>query len=132
MKRLIILLVLLAMAGCSTTKLPTETYSKQKVPKWYVDHDELGKEGWIPFFRTDYVYAVGSSFSDGHDEALLKATLKAKTRLADKVVGQLSHNSTMKYSESGTLDKPTGQATLESTTINEIRNSVLYYYECIG
>ncbi len=131
MKKLIVLLIVtLTMVGCAgTTKLKTETAADQKVPDWYVEHEDIGKEGWIPFFRTDYVYAVGSSYSTGHDEAVLKATLKAKTRLADKVVGQLSHNSTMQYTETGSIDAPVGNATLNSITVNKIQDSVLRYYE---
>lgn len=117
------------ISGCSMTTLPTENAKHREVPSWYVDHDESGKEGWIPFFRTEYMYAVASDVSPSMEMAVRKAVLKAKVKLADKVVGVLNNNTTVTYTESGNPANPKGVSEAKDVTINEIREGVLKYYE---
>lgn len=130
MKKLILFMIALTvLAGCSMTTLPTENSKKREVPTWYADHAETGKEGWIPGFRTEYMYATASDVSASMDMAERKAVLKAKAKLADKVIGELTDTTTVKYAESGNPANPTGVSEATDVIVNEIRRGGLKYYE---
>lgn len=131
MKKIVLFAIMLAfvISGCSMTTLKTENAKKREVPNWYVDHNESGNEGWIPGFRTAYMYAVASDVSPSMDMAMRKATLKAKAKLADKVVGIMNNNTTITYTEKGSPTQPAGQSVAKDVIVNEIREGVLKYYE---
>lgn len=131
MKRLVLFMIMLAfvVAGCSSKTLPTETDTKRKVPEWYINHAETGKEGWMIGFRTSYMYAVAEDVSPSMEMALRKATLKAKAKLADKVSGELNNRTVYHYSEQGTPEQPIGNARAEDIIINLIGETVVNMYE---
>ena len=131
MKRLLVLLIAtLVMAGCAgTTTLKTENDKVRKVPSWYVDHEEISKEGWLIGARTEYVYTVAEDVSPSMEMGIRKATLKAKAKLADKVVGEINNRTIYTYSEHGDPLQPVGVAQAQDTFVNVIRKTVLKYYE---
>ena len=67
MKRHLQIIMVLAMAfvlsACSgrMVNLPVENTKAKKVPAWYLDHEDTGKEGWV--LRKGYYYAVAVAVS---------------------------------------------------------------------
>ena len=49
---------MVAMLGACSTMKEIEIRETKASPKWYLDCEQIGKEGWL-FWKTDYAYACG-------------------------------------------------------------------------
>ena len=122
---------LVLLEACSTTKISSEVNRDgilNKVPVWYLEAEV--KKGLIRNRDADqFIYGVGSSVSYDLQFALDKATMIAKSDLADQVNGKITQNETI-YKEEGygegedlMVERSTNQ------TNNIITSTVLPGYE---
>jgi hypothetical protein len=132
MKKFILIPIVAALAACSSmTQLQTENTEKRQVPKWYLDHEDVGSEmkAWYkPWDREGMYYAVAEDVSPSLEMAIKKATMKAKAKIADRVNGEMNNRTTIKYQESGTVDKPVGDQQSQDVIVNLIAENVLRTY----
>ena len=132
MKKLLIVAIVASLSACSSmTSLQTENLEKKQVPSWYLDHDDFGtksKAWYKPWDREGMYYAVAEDVSPSMEMAIKKATLKAKAKIADRVNGEMNNRTTMKFDESGSVDRPTGRAQAQDVIVNLIAESVLRTY----
>jgi len=131
-KLLAILPVVTVLAGCSgMTELRTVDNKHQEVPSWYLDYADTTQESntWYkPWEKTGYVYAVAEDVSPSMEMAVRKATLKAKAKLADRVKGELTNRTIVKYEESSNSQMPVGRSQAQDTYVNVIGEFVLQSY----
>lgn len=110
--------------GCAThTTLPVETSGNRQVPVWYLEHSEIKTESqawYMPWKRVEFLYGVAEDVSPSMEMALKKAILKAKSKIADRVNGEIDRRTTMSYLEDGSPGAP--QAAIH--TFDEINNAI--------
>lgn len=132
MKKLFIISTVAILSACSSmTSLQTENLEKKQVPSWYLEHDDFGtkaKAWYKPWDREGMYYAVAEDVSPSMEMAIKKATLKAKAKIADRVNGEMNNRTTMKFDESGSVDRPVGRAQAQDVIVNLIAESVLRTY----
>jgi uncharacterized protein YceK len=133
MKKLFLILpVVAALAGCSgMTTLRTVDNKKQEVPSWYLNYSDSKQESsaWFkPWDKTGFVYAVGEDVSPSMEMSVRKATLKAKAKLADRVRGELTNRTIIKYEETSNAQSPVGRSQAQDTYVNVIAETVLQNY----
>ena len=133
MKKLFVVLPLVAvLVGCSgMSTLKTEDNKKQQVPSWYLeyqDSDSKATAWYKPWDRKDYVYAVAEDVSPSMEMAVRKATIKAKTKLVDRVKGELTNRTIIQYSEGSNAQAPVGTSRAQDTFVNVIAESVVNNY----
>ena len=132
MKKVLTLIPLVAMlVACSgMTQLKTENLDKKTVPTWYLEHADTGSESkGLKFWdREGMFYAVAEDVSPSMEMAIKKATLKAKAKIADRVNGEMTNRTTMKYDESGNPERPVAQAQAQDVVVNLIAESIVRTY----
>ena len=132
MKKLLLALTVVGLAGCSSmTELKTESLDKKTVPTWYLDHVDTGaeKSAWYkPWDQQGMYYAVAEDVSPSMEFAMKKATLKAKAKIADRVNGEMNNRSTIKIDEYGMVDSPIARAQAQDVIVNMIAESVVRTY----
>jgi hypothetical protein len=131
-KTLILIPVVVALTACSgMTTLKTENNKEKQVPTWYLDHADIGNErsSWFkPWDSKGMYYAVAEDVSPSMEMATKKATLKAKAKIADRVVGELSNNTTINYQETGSPSNPVGKGNASDVIVNKITDNLLRTY----
>ena len=129
MKKALVLVPIVALlTACSGMQtLQTENLEKKQVPKWYLEHADSGKEGWL-WNREGMFYAVAEDVSPSMEMALKKATLKAKAKIADRVNGEMNNRTTIKYEEQGSPDKPVATQQAQDVIVNLIAETILRTY----
>jgi hypothetical protein len=73
-------------------------------------------------------YAVAEDVSPSMEMAVKKATLKAKAKIADRVVGELSNSTTINYQETGSPSNPIGKGNASDVIVNKITDNLLRTY----
>jgi hypothetical protein len=119
------------LVACSgMTQLKTENLDKKTVPTWYLEHADTGSESkGLKFWdREGMFYAVAEDVSPSMEMAIKKATLKAKAKIADRVNGEMTNRTTMKYDESGNPERPVAQAQAQDVIVNLIAESIVRTY----
>jgi hypothetical protein len=128
MKKFMLVPIVVALTACSgMTTLKTENVKEKQVPTWYLDHADIGKEGWF-WDRQGMYYAVAEDVSPSMEMAVKKATLKAKAKIADRVAGELSNTTSINYHETGAPSNPTGKGSASDVIVNKITDNVLRTY----
>jgi uncharacterized protein YceK len=122
------LVVGLGLSACSTVNMPTMKSSENKVPRWFVNAEDTGNEGWYLINRQPYYYAVATAVSPDMEMALKKATLKAKAKITDRVNGEMNNRTVIEYSETGQAENPTGTTQSNDTIVNVIKDTILRTY----
>ena len=91
-----------------------------KTPKWYVqyDHETLFK----------YV-ETGTAVSPDLELAVKKAVLLAKTKLVDRINGEVNNRTTINKNEAGTNEDLTVQAGSQDVIVNVIEDTLARGYE---
>ena len=118
----------MTLSACSTVSMPTMKSSENKVPRWYANASDTGKEGWILINRQKYYYAVATAVSPDMEMATKKATLKAKAKITDRVNGEMNNRTVIEYSEIGSAEAPTGTVQSNDTIVNVIKDTILRTY----
>tara|TARA_Y100000004_G_C8930070_1_gene419496 strand:- start:182 stop:751 length:570 start_codon:yes stop_codon:yes gene_type:complete len=109
--------------------------SKQvlKVPSWYMHDYSERKECDTPKFGKNKdkkcVFGVGTSVSPDLELAIEKATLIAKSEIADKVKGEMNKKAKIFTTELGKSQTKTVVSDVETTLINVISNTPVKGYE---
>ena len=131
-KTLILIPIVVALTACSgMTTIKAENNKEKQVPTWYLDHADIGteKSAWYkPWDTKGMYYAVAEDVSPSMEMAVKKATLKAKAKIADRVVGELSNNTTINYQETGSPANPIGKGNASDVIINKITDNLLRTY----
>jgi hypothetical protein len=124
--RLHTLLAIAAMLiqGCASyVNVPLESSDRKKIPSWYSDHREAGSESqswYTPWSRQEYLYGVAEDVSPSMEMAIKKATLKAKSKIADRIHGEIQRQTRLTYREEGSPSRPVG----DTQTLDEIQNAI--------
>ena len=125
MYKKIIMIVLggLLLAQCTTYKIKPDMNKSgvvNKTPKWYVqyDHETLFK----------YV-ETGTAVSPDLELAVKKAVLLAKTKLVDRINGEVNNRTTINKNEAGTNEDLTVQAGSQDVIVNVIEDTLARGYE---
>ena len=125
MYKKIIMIILggLLLAQCSTYKIKPDMNKSgvvNKTPKWYVqyDHETLFK----------YV-ETGTAVSPDLELAVKKAVLLAKTKLVDRINGEVNNRTTINKNEAGTNEDLTVQAGSQDVIVNVIEDTLARGYE---
>ncbi len=132
MKRHLQIIMVLAMAfvlsACSgrMVNLPVENTKAKKVPAWYLDHEDTGKEGWV--LRKGYYYAVAVAVSPDMEMSMKKAVLKAKAKITDRINGEMNNQTSIIYTEKGAPESMTGVVESKDSIVNMIKQTVLRTY----
>ena len=132
MKRHLQIIMVLAMAfvlsACSgrMVNLPVENTKAKKVPAWYLDHEDTGKEGWV--LRKGYYYAVAVAVSPDMEMSMKKAVLKAKAKITDRINGEMNNKTSIIYTEKGAPESMTGVVESKDSIVNMIKQTVLRTY----
>ena len=121
--------MVLLLNACANrmVKLPTENPKHKTVPAWYLNHEDSGKEGII--FRDGYFYAVAVAVSPDMEMSIKKAVLKAKSKIADRINGEMNNKTTIIYNESGSAEAVVGIEQSEDVIVNFISKTVLRTYK---
>ena len=126
---IIMVLVLgFVLSACSgrMIQLPLEDSKSKKVPAWYLNHADTGKEGII--FRDGFYYAVAVAVSPDMEMSQKKAVLKAKAKITDRINGEMNNKTSIIYTEKGAPESMTGVVESQDTIVNMIKQTVLRTY----
>ena len=126
---IIMVLVLgFVLSACSgrMVQLPLEDSKSKKVPAWYLNHADTGKEGII--FRDGFYYAVAVAVSPDMEMSQKKAVLKAKAKITDRINGEMNNKTSIIYTEKGAPESMTGVVESQDTIVNMIKQTVLRTY----
>lgn len=125
----------LTLGACSSTyKIKSEDGRvMNEVPKWYMaDFSEtkacdtaiFGKES-----EKKCIFGVGTSVSPDLNLAIEKAKMIAKAEMADIVMGKMNKDSKQYVTELGKQNTKTVVSEVESTIVNQIKNTPVRGYE---
>ena len=124
--------IAVSLTACSgMTTIKAENNKEKQVPTWYLDNADIGTQSsaWYkPWDTQGMYYAVAEDVSPSMEMAVKKATLKAKAKIADRVVGELSNNTTINYQETGNPSNPVGKGNASDVIVNKITDNLLRTY----
>jgi hypothetical protein len=125
---MMVLVLGFVLSACSgrMVQLPTENIKAKKVPAWYLNHADTGKEGFI--FRDGFYYAVAVAVSPDMEMSQKKAVLKAKAKITDRINGEMNNKTSINYSEKGASESMTGTVEAQDVIVNMIKQTVLRTY----
>jgi hypothetical protein len=126
---IIMVLVLgFVLSACSgrMVQLPLEDSKSKKVPAWYLNHADTGKEGII--FRNGFYYAVAVAVSPDMEMSQKKAVLKAKAKITDRINGEMNNKTSINYTEKGASESMAGTVEAQDVIVNMIKETVLRTY----
>lgn len=122
-KLFLILFAGLLVAQCSTYTLKSDMSQNgviNKTPKWYVKY---------PHTTSKYYQEAASAVSPDLELAVKKATLLAKSKLADRINGEMNNRSTIKKDEVGTNESMTVTSGAQDIIVNVINDTLVRHYE---
>jgi len=126
---IIMVLVLgFVLSACSgrMVQLPLEDSKSKKVPAWYLNHADTGKEGII--FRDGFYYAVAVAVSPDMEMSQKKAVLKAKAKITDRINGEMNNKTSINYTEKGASESMAGTVEAQDVIVNMIKETVIRTY----
>ena len=124
MTKMILMLVTgLMLAQCSTYKIKPDMNKSgvvNKTPKWYVDYNH----------ETMFKYQeAATAVSPDMELAVKKATLLAKTKLVDRINGEMNNRTTITKNEAGTNEDLNVTAGSQDVIVNVIEDTLARGYE---
>jgi hypothetical protein len=125
----------LLLGACSSTyKIKSETGKvMNEVPNWYMADFSETKACDASYFGKDKdklcIYGVGTAVSPDLNLAIEKAKMIAKAELADIVMGKMNKDSKQYITELGKANTKTVVSEVESTIVNQIKNTPVRGYE---
>ena len=122
----IISAIALMMSACTTTTQIVER-EKDVVPTWYMNCEDTGSEGWF-WWSKDYYYACGGSVSGFKEAAYDKATQIAKTKIADRINGEVNKRTTIEYNDAGSEDSLSSSTQSQLLIVNKITDTAVRHY----
>ena len=118
--------LVLFMSACSTVTTVVER-EKDVVPIWYMNCKDTGTEGWF-WWSEDYYYACGGSVSGFKEAAYDKATQIAKTKIADRINGEVNKRTTIEYNDAGSEESLTSSTQSQMLIVNKITDTAVRHY----
>ena len=122
----IISAIALMMSACTTTTQIVER-EKDVVPTWYMNCEDTGSEGWF-WWSKDYYYACGGSVRGFKEAAYDKATQIAKTKIADRINGEVNKRTTIEYNDAGSEDSLSSSTQSQLLIVNKITDTAVRHY----
>lgn len=125
----------LTLGACSSTyKIKSEDGKvMNEVPKWYMADFSETKACDTAYFGKDSdkkcIFGVGTSVSPDLNLAIEKAKMIAKAEMADIVMGKMNKDSKQYITELGKQNTKTVVSEVESTIVNQIKNTPVRGYE---
>ena len=125
----------LTLGACSSTyKIKSEDGRvMNEVPKWYMADFSETKACDTAYFGKDSdkkcIFGVGTSVSPDLNLAIEKAKMIAKAEMADIVMGKMNKDSKQYITELGKQNTKTVVSEVESTIVNQIKNTPVRGYE---
>ena len=116
----------LMISACGTTTQIVER-EKDVVPKWYMNCKDTGSEGWF-WWSKDFYYACGGSVSGFKEAAYDKATQIAKTKIADRINGEVNKRTTIEYNDAGSEDSLSSSTQSQMLIVNKITDTAVRHY----
>ena len=126
LKALGILSMILLMSACSTVTHVVER-DDDVVPKWYMKCKDTGSEGWF-WWSKDYYYACGGSVSGFKEAAYDKATQIAKSKIADRINGEVNKRTTIEYNDAGSEESLASTTQSQMLIVNKITDTAVRHY----
>ena len=114
------------MSACSTMTTVVEK-DTDVVPNWYMKCKDTGTEGWF-WWSKDYYYACGSGVSGFKEAAYDKATQIAKTKIADRINGEVNKRTTIEYNDAGSEESLTSSTQSQMLIVNKITDTAVRHY----
>ena len=118
--------VALLMSACANTTQIVER-EKDVVPKWYMNCQDTGSEGWF-WWSKDYYYACGGSVIGFKEAAYDKATQIAKTKIADRINGEVNKRTTIEYNDAGSEESLNSSTQSQMLIVNKITDTAVRHY----
>jgi len=122
-KMILVVFAGLMLAQCSTYKIKPDMSKSgviNKTPKWYVQYDH----------ETIFKYQeAGTAVSPDMELAVKKAILLAKTKLVDRINGEVNNRTTINKNEAGTNEDLNVQAGSQDIIVNVIKDTLARGYE---
>ena len=118
--------LVLFMSACSTVTTVVER-DKDVVPTWYMNCQDTGTEGWF-WWSEDFYYACGGSVSGFKEAAYDKATQIAKTKIADRINGEVNKRTTIEYNDAGSEESLNSSTQSQMLIVNKITDTAVRHY----
>ena len=103
--------VALLLSACANTTQIVER-EKDVVPTWYMNCQDTGTEGWFCFKEAAYD----------------KATQIAKTKIADRINGEVNKRTTIEYNDAGSEESLTSSTQSQMLIVNKITDTAVRHY----
>lgn len=116
----------LSISACSTVTSVVER-ENDVVPNWYMNCKDTGSEGYF-WWSKDYYYACGGSVSGFKEAAYDKATQIAKTKIADRINGEVNKRTTIEYNDAGSEESLTSSTQSQMLIVNKITDTAVRHY----
>ena len=105
---------MVAMLGACSTMKEIEIRETKASPKWYLDCEQIGKEGWL-FWKTDYAYACGAGESIYAQAAEEQMYAIAMNNFAKRINSEVNSTTNLEF-----IDKNGAESRATKTTISYV------------
>lgn len=126
-KALVVGTAIATMAGCSSMK-EIEVRETKAHPNWYVDCEQIGKEGWF-FWKTDYAYSCGMGESRFEQASEAQAYAFAVKGFAERINGTVNSSTVVDIENDQRYTRTKVEHLVANTTIREHLEVKRYAYE---
>ena len=123
----VLVTTLAMMSACSTMK-EIEVRETKANPKWYMDCEQIGKEGWL-FWKTDYAYACGMGESKFEQASESQAYAFAVKGFAERINGTVNASTVVDIKNDVRTTRTRVEHSVKDTVIREHLEVKRYAYE---
>lgn len=123
----VLITTLAMMSACSTMK-EIEVRETKANPKWYMDCEQIGKEGWL-FWKTDYAYACGMGESKFEQASESQAYAFAVKGFAERINGTVNASTVVDIKNDVRTTRTRVEHSVKDTVIREHLEVKRYAYE---
>ena len=123
----VLVTTLAMMSACSTMK-EIEVRETKANPKWYMDCEQIGKEGWL-FWKTDYAYACGMGESKFEQASESQAYAFAVKGFAERINGTVNASTVVDIENDVRTTRTRVEHSVKDTVIREHLEVKRYAYE---
>ena len=119
---------MVAMLGACSTMKEIEIRETKASPKWYLDCEQIGKEGWL-FWKTDYAYACGMGESRFEQASESQAYAFAVKGFAERINGTVNSSTVVDIKNDVRTTRTRVEHSVKDTVIREHLEVKRYAYE---
>ena len=119
---------MLAMLGACSTMKEIEVRETKANPKWYLDCEQIGNEGWL-FWKTDYAYACGMGESKFEPASEAQAYAFAVKGFAERINGTVNSSTVVDIKNDVRTTRTRVEHSVKDTVIREHLEVKRYQYE---